>query len=212
MNIAITDDHEIVREGLKKILSRQADMKIVAEAGSIRQLEDELERHDVDLVILDISLPDTSGLDAAKSIKMKYEDVKVLLFSIYPDEKFAGRALSMGVDGYLNKNAGVNEIIDAVRKVGSGRKYVKPELIDEFLKNPKQNGSRHDPHEILSDREFEVLRLLAQGNRISRIAEILSLSVNTVETYKSRIHEKLNLRTTAELIRYAIDNNLVERY
>ncbi len=211
MNIALTDDHEIVREGLKKILSKQSDLNVVAEAASIKELESKLSEQQIDLVMLDISLPDKSGLDFIKDIKIRYTDLKILMFSIYPDEKFAMRAIKMGADGYLSKSAKPSEIINAIRKIEKGGKYIKYELIEGLILNPlKSNGAAS--HDVLSDREFEVLRLLAQGKKISKIAENLSLSVNTIASYKTRIQEKLNIKSTAELIRYAIDNDLVEKY
>lgn len=211
MNIALTDDHEIVREGLKKILSKQSDLNVVAEAASIKELESKLSEQQIDLVMLDISLPDKSGLDFIKDIKIRYADLKILMFSIYPDEKFAKRAIKMGADGYLSKSAKPSEIINAIRKIEKGGKYMKYELLEELIFNPLKSNVAAK-HEILSDREFEVLRLLAQGNKISKIAENLSLSVNTIASYKTRIQEKLNIKSTAELIRYAIDNDLVEKY
>ncbi len=211
MNIALTDDHEIVREGLKKILSKQSDLNVVAEAASIKELESKLSEQQIDLVMLDISLPDKSGLDFIKDIKIRYADLKILMFSIYPDEKFAKRAIKMGADGYLSKSAKPSEIINAIRKIEKGGKYMRYELLEELIFNPLKSNVAAK-HEILSDREFEVLRLLAQGNKISKIAENLRLSANTIASYKTRIQEKLNIKSTAELIRYAIDNDLVEKY
>ena len=211
MNIAITDDHEIIREGLKKILTKHDDLKVVAEASSIAELEKLLEETQIDFITLDISLPDKSGLDFVRDLKSRFPEVKVLMFSIYPEEKFAKRAINLGADGYLSKNAKPSEIIEAIRKIEKGGKYLKAELIEElFLHNDK---SRANPsHELLSHREFEVLRLLAKGNKITEIAESLGLSVNTIASYKTRIQDKLNIKSTAELIRYAIDNDLVEKY
>ena len=211
MNIIITDDHEIIREGLKKIISKHDDLKIVAEAASIGELEKSLENNRAELVILDISLPDKSGLDFVKDLKSRYPETKVLLFSIYPEEKFAKRAISIGADGYLSKSAKPSEIISAIRKIESGGKYLKTELIEKlFMLSNKTNVVTS--HESLSNREFEVLRLLAKGNKITDIAESLGLSVNTIASYKARIQEKLNIKSTADLIRYAIDNDLVEKY
>ena len=211
MNIIITDDHEIIREGLKKIISKHDDLKIVAEAASIGELEKSLENNRAELVILDISLPDKSGLDFVKDLKLRYPEIKVLLFSIYPEEKFAKRAINMGADGYLSKSAKPSEIISAIRKIESGGKYLKSELIEKlFMQSNKTNVVTS--HESLSNREFEVLRLLAKGNKITDIAESLGLSVNTIASYKARIQEKLNIKSTADLIRYAIDNDLVEKY
>ncbi|KAF0139729.1 MAG: two component transcriptional regulator LuxR family [Stygiobacter sp.] len=211
MNIAITDDHEIIREGLKKILAKHDDLKVVAEASSIAELEKLLDDTQIDFIMLDISLPDKSGLDFVKDIKSRFPEVKVLIFSIYPEEKFAKRAINLGADGYLSKNAKPSEIIEAIRKIERGGKYLKAELIEElFLHNDKLHTN--PTHELLSNREFEVLRLLAKGNKITEIAESLGLSVNTIASYKTRIQDKLNIKSTAELIRYAIDNDLVEKY
>lgn len=211
MNIVITDDHEIIREGLKKILAKHDDLKIIAEASSINELDKILEEKEVDFIMLDISLPDKSGLDFVKDIKLRFPEVKVLVFSIYPDEKFAKRAINIGADGYLSKSAKPSEIIEAIRKIESGGKFLKAEVIEElFLRNNKTGVN--SAHEILSNREFEVLRLLAKGNKITEIAESLGLSVNTIASYKTRIQDKLNIKSTAELIRYAIDNDLVEKY
>ena len=211
MNIIITDDHEIIREGLKKILTKHDDLKIVAEASNIKELENFLEEMKVDLIMLDISLPDKSGLDFVKNIKLSFPEVKVLVFSIYPEEKFAKRAINLGADGYLSKSAKPSEIIEAIRKIEKGGKYLKTELIEELFLHPDKPGIGLS-HESLSNREFEVLRLLAKGNKITEIAESLSLSVNTIASYKTRIQDKLNIKSTAELIRYAIDNDLIEKY
>lgn len=211
MKIVITDDHEIVREGLKKVIAKQSDLDVIAEAASIEELQKILDQNQVDLVTLDISLPDKSGLDFVKDIKDRYPDTKVLMFSIYPEEKFAKRALNIGADGYISKNAKPSEIINAIRKIEKGGKYLKTELLEElFLRPDRSNANK--THEILSNREFEVLRLLAKGNKISQIADALGLSVNTIASYKTRLQEKLNLKSTAELIRFAIDNDLVEKY
>ncbi len=211
MNIVITDDHEIIREGLKKILAQHDDLKVVAEASCIKELEELLEEKKIDFLMMDISLPDKSGLDFVKDIKLRFPKIKILVFSIYPEEKFAKRAINLGADGYLSKSAKPNEIIEAIRKIENGGKYIKTEIIESFFLRPEKFG-QNPSHEMLSNREFEVLRLLAKGNKITEIAELLSLSVNTIASYKTRIQEKLNIKSTAELIRYAIDNDLVEKY
>jgi two-component system, NarL family, invasion response regulator UvrY len=211
VNIVITDDHEIIREGLKKILARQEDFKIVAEAATIKELEDILEKKKVDFIMLDISLPDKSGLDYVKDLKLRFPEVKVLIFSIYPEEKFARRAINLGADGYLSKNAKPSVIIEAVRKIEKGGKYLNLEILEELFLN-KHKNEKVSSHELLSNREFEVLRLLAKGNKITEIADSLGLSINTIASYKTRIQDKLNIKSTAELIRYAIDNDLIEKY
>ena len=211
MKIIITDDHEIIREGLKKILTKHEDFKIVAEASSAEELIDLLDKNEVDFVTLDISMPGKSGLDIVKDIKLRFPDIKILMFSIYPDEKFAKRALTLGADGYISKNAKPSEIISAIRKIEKGGKYLKSEIIEELYLNPA-SSINEIKHETLSNREFEVLRMLAKGDKLTEIADSLGLSVNTVASYKSRIQEKLGLKSTAEIIRYAIDNDLIEKY
>ncbi len=211
MNIVITDDHEIIREGLKKIFAKHEDLKVVAEASSISELDVVLKEKKIDFLMMDISLPDKSGLDFVKDIKLRFPKIKILIFSIYPEEKFAKRAISLGADGYISKSAKPIEIMEAIRKIEKGGKYLKTELIENLFLRAEKYGP-NPAHEMLSNREFEVLRLLAKGNKITEIGEILGLSVNTIASYKTRIQEKLNIKSTAELIRYAIDNDLIEKY
>lgn len=208
MNIIITDDHKVVREGLKKIFSMTNDFNVIGEAASIAELQKLLEEKNPDLITLDISLPDRSGLDYVKDIKTQKPSVKILIFSIYPDDKFGHRAIAIGADGYLSKNADPNEIVLAIKKIIKGGKYLRQEVMEELLLGGI-NSTNKLPHEKLSDREFEVLRLLGQGNKLTTIAEQLNLSVNTVASYKSRIQEKLNINSTAALIKYAVENQLV---
>lgn len=211
MNIVITDDHQIIREGLKKIFSQYDDLNVIAETSNINDLEKLLGEKKIDFLMIDISLPDKSGLDFIKDIKLRFSDIKILVFSIYPEEKFAIRAINLGADGYLSKGAKPAEIIEAIRKIEKGGKYLKIELMENLFLNSEKN--KQTPlHELLSNREFEVLRLIAKGNKITEIADVLNLSVNTIASYKTRIQEKLNIKSTAELIRYAIDNDLVEKY
>jgi DNA-binding NarL/FixJ family response regulator len=184
------------------------DFNVIGEAASIAELQKLLEDKNPDLITLDISLPDRSGLDYVKDIKTQNPSVKILIFSIYPDDKFGHRAIAIGADGYLSKNADPNEIILAIKKIITGGKYLRQEVMEELLLSGI-NSTNKLPHEKLSDREFEVLRLLGQGNKLTTIAEQLNLSVNTVASYKSRIQEKLNINSTAALIKYAVENQLV---
>lgn len=209
MNIIIVDDHEIVREGFKKVLSQQKDLIVVATASTIDEMFRQLLITEVDLIMLDISLPNRSGLDCIKEIKTLHSEVKIIMFSVFPDDKFALRAIKTGADGYINKNSSSFEIINAIKKVMSGGKYLKSEMIDELLINPDK-AFNSITHEILSDREFEVLRLIASGLKMNQIAAKLNLSVNTIASYKERIQEKLNLKSIADLTRYAIENKLIE--
>lgn len=208
MKIIIADDHKVVREGLKKIFSMNEDFQVIGEAASIAELQKLLEDKTPDLITLDVSFPDRSGLDFIKDIKTQNQSIKILVFSMYPDENFGHRALAIGGDGYLSKNADPSEIVLAIKKIIKGGKYLKQEVMEELLLSG-MNSINKLPHEKLSDREFEVLRLLGQGNKLTAIAEQLNLSINTVASYKSRIQDKLNITSTAALIKYAVENKLV---
>ncbi|MBX3006791.1 MAG: response regulator transcription factor [Melioribacteraceae bacterium] len=208
MKIIIADDHKVVREGLKKIFSMNEDFQVIGEAASIAELQKLLEDKTPDLITLDVSFPDRSGLDFIKDIKTQNQSIKILVFSMYPDENFGHRALAIGADGYLSKNADPSEIVLAIKKIIKGGKYLKQEVMEELLLSG-MNSINKLPHEKLSDREFEVLRLLGQGNKLTAIAEQLNLSINTVASYKSRIQDKLNITSTAALIKYAVENKLV---
>lgn len=207
MDIIITDDHKVVREGLAKIFSLHKEFNVIGEAASIGELFDLLENKVPDVITLDISLPDRSGLDSIKDIKARFPSVKIMVFSIYQDETFGHRSLLMGADGYLSKSADPKEIVSAIKKIYSGGKHLKQEVLEDILLN---NNSATEPlYKKLSDREFEVLRMIGQGEKLTSIADKLSLSVNTVASYKSRIQEKLNLNSTAALIKYTLDNQLI---
>lgn len=207
MDIIITDDHKVVREGLAKIFSLQKDFNVIGEAASIGELFDLLEKKVPDIITLDISLPDRSGLDSIKDIKALYSSVKIMVFSIYQDETFGHRSLLMGADGYLSKSADPKEIVSAINKIYGGGKHLKQEVLEDILLN---NNSATEPlYKKLSDREFEVLRMIGQGEKLTTIADKLNLSVNTIASYKSRIQEKLNINSTAALIKYTLDNRLI---
>ncbi|MCK9280590.1 MAG: response regulator transcription factor [Melioribacteraceae bacterium] len=207
MDIIITDDHRVVREGLAKIFSLHKEFNVIGEAASIGELFDLLEKQIPDIITLDISLPDRSGLDSIKDIKALYPSLKILVFSIYQDETFGHRSLLMGADGYMSKNAEPKEIISAINKIYAGGKHLKQEVLEDILLN---NNSASEPlYKKLSDREFEVLRMIGQGEKLTSIADKLNLSVNTIASYKSRIQEKLNINSTAALIKYTIDNQLI---
>jgi DNA-binding NarL/FixJ family response regulator len=205
IEIIITDDHPIVRQGLKKILEENTDMRVIAEAGSASDLLDQLKSRSFDILVLDISLPGRSGLDLMTDIKAISPSLQILIVSIHPEEQYAMRALKLGASGYLSKTSLPEELISAVRKISLGKKYITVPLAEKIA----SNTSEYPPYHKLSNRELEVMRLLAQGNTPGNVAQKLSLSVKTISTYRSRIIFKLNLKTTSEIIRYAIREGLV---
>lgn len=209
MNVIIVDDHELVREGLKKVLAREQDIKLVGEAGNSEELFTLLERTDVDLVVLDISMPGRSGLDIIGDLKTRYSNIRLLILSMHPEERFALRALKAGASGYVSKKSAAKELAVAIRKVMSGSSYVSPEFAEILVQNIGKEFEK-PLHEKLSNREFEIFISIANGKSVGQIARDLSLSVNTVTSYRSRIMEKMQMKTNAEIVRYAIENELID--
>jgi two-component system invasion response regulator UvrY len=209
INVLIADDHALIREGLKKILNGEPDMTVVGEADNVVELFAQLKRLAVNIVLLDITMPGESGLDALKELHQKYSHVPVLILSIHPEHRFAVRALKAGASGYIMKQSAVEELVQAIRKVVGGGKYVSVALAEQMATD-LGNASGKPLHETLSDREFQVMRLIAAGKKSSEIAEELSVSLSTVNTYRSRIFEKMKMQSNVELTRYAIENGLIE--
>jgi two-component system invasion response regulator UvrY len=208
LRILIADDHEVVRQGLEKILRTEyPDARISAVINGeelIRKVQDE----EWDLVISDLSMPSTGGLDALGQIRERRPDLPVLILTMHPEEQFALQALKAGAAGYLTKNMDSAELLAATRHVLSGRRYITPSIAERLMENA--NSSSPDlPHKKLSSREFEVFRLLAGGTPLIEISRGLSLTPTTVSTYRSRILQKLNLATNADLTRYAIRHHLI---
>ncbi|MCF8236166.1 MAG: response regulator transcription factor [Bacteroidales bacterium] len=204
----IVDDHFLIREGLKKILKTEPNLLIVGELQKGSEVRNFLLKQSCDLIILDINLPDRNGIDVLKDIQSINPDVYVLMLSVFPEEQFALRAIKAGAAGYISKDRASEELIVAIRKVIAGNKYISDELaekiaLDHIWENEKKL------HEKLSNREFQILLLLGAGKKVRDIADELSLSVNTVNTYRSRIFEKMNFNSLSDLIRYVVNNNLV---
>lgn len=206
----VVDDHAIVRRGIVQILSEHPDIEVVAEAGDYSELRSALRQHtDVDLLVMDISLPGKNGIEILKVLHAEMPKLRVLVVSMYPEDQYAVRAFRAGAAGYLNKASAPEKLIEAVLQVVAGRKFVTPEIAHALIENlhaPEQTA----PHERLSDREFQTLKLIASGKRLSDIAEALALSPKTVSVYRARILEKMALSNNAELTHYAIKNGLVE--
>lgn len=206
INVMITDDHPVVRQGIKKILEGYSDISVTGEAGSANELMEILHKKDFNIVLLDISLPGKNGLEILRDIITEKPSLPVLMLSIHPEEQYALRALKLGAAGYLTKSSVPEELVNAVRKVALGKKYISMELAEKIADEIHKGQPLHSG---LSNREMDVMCLLAEGNSPNDIAVKLSLSIKTVSTYRSRILEKLNMKSTSEIIRYAIKEGLV---
>ncbi len=209
IRVLIADDHAILRRGLIEILARGLKDAVCGEAENAEQTLAQVQGHNWDLVILDLSMPGRSGIDVLVDLKRLRPKLPVLILSMHAEDQYAKRVLRAGASGYLNKDSAPEELIKAVRKALAGGRYVSPALA-EMLALDLGRGGDQALHEGLSDRELEVLRLLGSGKTITQIAELLHLSVSTVSTYRARILEKMNLTTTAELMNYALRNHLVD--
>lgn len=209
IRILIADDHPILRRGLREILVREFQDATCGEAGDAQQVLSALQSEAWDLVILDVTMPGRSGLDVLRDIRKFRPKLPVLVLSVHPVDQLGTRALRNGASGYMNKDSAPEELIGAVRKVLAGSVYVSPTLALRLALDVRENMERL-PHETLSAREFEILRMLASGNTVSDIAEKLHLSVPTISTHRAHILEKMNMTTTAALISYAVRNGLVE--
>ena len=209
IRILIADDHEVVRKGLRQVIEETSDLVVTGEASNGHEVLEKIRKNDHDLVVLDIGLPDISGLDVLKQVKIECPQLPVVILSIYPEEQYAVRALKAGASGYLTKESASDELITAIRKVYDGRKYVSTTLAERLAKE-LEAGADKLPHETLSDREYQVMRMIALGKTIKDISEEINLSPKTVSTYRSRIFEKMTIKTNEELIRYAIDNHLID--
>jgi two-component system invasion response regulator UvrY len=212
IRVLIADDHAILRRGLKEILERELEGAVCGEAKDAGGILGRIHESDWDLVILDISMPGRSGLDVLRELKAARPKLPILVLSMYPEDQYAKRSLKAGAGGYLNKESAPEELIKAVRKVLAGGRYVSAALAEKLASDLSHDAgldADQPLHEALSDREFEVLRMLAAGKTVSQIAEELHLGVTTVSTYRARILEKMRMTTTAELMHYAIHNGLI---
>jgi two-component system invasion response regulator UvrY len=206
--ILIIDDHEIVRDGLKRILNEQSDSNTFGEANTPPEALRLAAEHDWDVAVLDLSLGGRSGLEVLKELKQIRPRLPVLILSMHSEEQYARRAFKAGAAGYITKDSPRAELVKAINKVAEGGRYVSPALAEELVIDLERRSDR-PPHETLSDREFEVMRLIASGKTVGEIASLLSLSDSTISTYRARILEKMAMKTNAELTHYAIKNNLV---
>ncbi len=204
IRVLLVDDHSIVRDGLKRILAATPDLEVAGEAASGEAALALVKANDYDLAMLDMSMPGLSGVDLIKRLKLEKPRLRILVLSMHGEQQYAARALKAGASGYLNKDSASELLLGALRKIAAGGVHIGEAAAASLL----QSGNK-PAHETLSDREFEVLRLLVDGLGPTEIGERLHLSVKTVSTHKTRILEKLNIRSTAELVRYALENRLV---
>ncbi len=207
--VLLADDHKIVRKGLKEIIEKNSEFKVTGEASSGQEALNLCYENEYDIILLDISMPGRDGLDVLAELRKTFKDIRVLILSMYPEEQFAVRAFKAGASGYLNKDSAPDELIDALIKISQGGKYISL-AIAEKLAFDMDRFSEKAPHESLSDREFQVLCLIASGKTVKEIGEDLSLSVKTISTYRANILEKMNMKTNAELTLYAVKCNLVK--
>jgi DNA-binding NarL/FixJ family response regulator len=209
IQVALADDHQMVREGLKRVLGATGDITVVAEARDGHELLERLKEQPVDVALLDLSMPGLAGMDLIRRVKADYPQVAVLVLTMHAEEQYAMRAFRSGATGYITKDCAAEELIQAIRKVAGGGGYVTPALAERLAIGL---SALHDapPHTLLSDRELEVLRLIVAGKRLTDIADELHLSVKTVSTHKSRILDKMRLDGTAALVRYALQHRLFD--
>jgi len=208
MRILIADDHAIVRRGLSEILLEEYPSAFVEEVGDADTLLNKALAGNWDIVISDLMMPGRSVLEVLQQIRQHAAQLPVLILSIFPEEQYATRVLKAGASGYINKDAAPTELVKAVQRILQGRKYITPNIA-EMLASDLNLATDKAPHELLSDREFHVMKLLAEGKTISDIAEMLSLSPTTISTYRARIMEKMKMRANAELARYALEKRLI---
>lgn len=209
IKIIIADDHPMLRSGMIQTINKEVDMKVVLEAESGEELLSKLDNQEFDVVVLDIGLPGRSGLEILKEIKKLYPKIPVLMYSGYQEERYGLRAIQAGANGYISKEDTKSNLIDAIRKIKTGKRYITPELA-EILANEVDKDNDKQPHERLSDREFEIMRHIALGKSVSQIANLLSISVNTVNTYRARILQKMGMNSNTQIALYALENNILD--
>lgn len=209
IRVAIVDDHAIVRAGLRQHLSEHVDLRVTGEAANGREALELARQGETDVMLLDIAMPDQSGVDALGAIKARFPDLPVLMLSGFPEHHYATVLLRQGASGYLTKDCDPDEIVQAIRTVARGRRYISPALAELLADGVAGDGER-PPHELLSEREFQVFLHLARGETVGAVADRLCLSVKTVSTYRTRVLEKLQLHSNSDLTYYALKNGLIQ--
>ncbi|MBC7382084.1 MAG: response regulator transcription factor [Bacteroidia bacterium] len=208
IRVLIADDHDVVRKGLKQIIAEEFHNADIHEAADGNELIKKVHAERFDIVISDISMPGRSGLESLKQLKEEYPKLPVLILSMHPEDQYALRVLKSGASGYLTKESVADELVKAVKQILGGRRYISVNVAEKLAESLDQNTDK-ELHENLSNREFDVLKLIASGKTVSEIAKVFSLSVNTISTYRARILEKMNFKNNAELTHYSIVKKLV---
>ncbi|MGV7221710.1 MAG: response regulator [Nitrospinales bacterium] len=208
IKVFIADDHDVVRQGIKTIISDASDLSVVGEAENGEQALKKIEKLDIDVVILDYDMPKKNGLDTLIELKVSHPKLPVIILSVFPEDHYGIRFLKAGASGYLGKSNVTQQLIEAIRRVANGGKYISPNLADKLVSGLNKDSEKL-LHESLTDREFQVFHLIGVGKRLKDIADELHLSINTVSTYRARILVKMEMETNADIIRYAIENNLI---
>jgi two-component system invasion response regulator UvrY len=206
--ILVGDDHPVVRKGIKQILMEDKNISLVGEARSPNEVMEMVKKQHWDAVILDITMPGRGGLEVTKELKRGYPNLPILILSIHPEEQYGLRAIKAGAAGYMTKESAPEELVQALRRILGGGKYLSRNLAEMIAFGVHRNSTK-PLHEFLSDREYQVMQMIATGQTVSDIADKLALSVKTVSTYRSRVIQKLKVKTTAEIVRYALENKLV---
>lgn len=209
MDVLIADDHQLIREGIKYMLSEAPEIGTIGEAKNAVEIFEQIEKQPWDVLVLDINLPGRSGLDVLKELRAKHPKLPVLILSMYPEDQFAVRVIKAGAAGYLTKSSAAKELVDALRKIASGGKYINA-AVAEKLAEAVDDGISSTPHERLSDREFEIFKLIGSGKTVGEIAELLNRSVKTISTHRTHILEKMNLHNNADIMQYVLEHKLTE--
>lgn len=209
IKVMLADDHSIVRKGLRQLLEETGFIEVVAEADDYPAIMKAVRGHDFDVLVMDITMPGKNGIDVLKVVKDEKPKIAVLMLSMHPEDQYAVRALKAGASGYLTKNSAPEKLVEAIQTISAGRRYITPELADSLASHLTDDTDK-PLHATLSDREFQTIRLIASGRKLSEIAEELSLSPKTVSVYRARILEKMRMKNNAELTHYALKHGLVE--
>lgn len=207
--ILLADDHTMFREGVKQLLTNTTEFEVVDEANDAAQVIQKVQDTKCDVVILDISMPGRDGIDVLKQIRQIKPQLHVLVLSMYPEDQYAFRAIKAGASGYLTKNRASSELIEAIRKVAAGRKYISPDVAEQLAVDLGRDVDK-PLHQRLSDREYQVMRMIASGKTVGQIAVELAISISSVSTLRTRILKKLGMKTSAEITHYALKHDLVK--
>lgn len=210
IEVLVVDDHALIRKGLRQILDDTQDIRVTGEAETGMQAISLVRDRDFGIVLLDITLPDRYGIDVLKQLKVQRPSLPVLILSIHPEDEYAMRSIKAGAAGYMSKQSAPSQLVSAIRHVASGRKYISSTLAEQLANELIRPAVQTQPHQALSNREYQTLRLMAAGKSLSEMADIMSLSAKTVSVYRARMMEKMGFRSNADAIRYAVNNHLIE--